>query len=161
MGPIRKQVSDLRPADLARFPIWEHALDEEGLEGRDEATVRPRPDLAEADPGEGLLLVRAELTAADGTRFDGYVYPSHEAAPGLLQPTITTDAGQVGFWLGAFPPRAGRLQEAYALLGKQPSELFPVRYRALVPSRGVPLDGEIRAFQRYESPGDRTILELT
>ena len=68
---IRKQMGDLVPSDLERYPIWEFALDEEGEEGQDEETVRPRPDLADADPDAGVLVVRAELVARDGTRFDG------------------------------------------------------------------------------------------
>lgn len=51
---IRKQVTDLRPDDLAPYPIWEFALDEEGEEGQDEETVKPRPDLDRADPAEGI-----------------------------------------------------------------------------------------------------------
>ena len=46
---VRKQLPALRPGDLERFPIWEQALDEVGVPGQDEETVKPRPDLAEAD----------------------------------------------------------------------------------------------------------------
>jgi hypothetical protein len=35
----RKQVYDLTRENLSKFPIWEFALDEEGDEGQDEATV--------------------------------------------------------------------------------------------------------------------------
>jgi hypothetical protein len=38
---IRKQASDLRPADYERFPVWEFCLDEERVPGQDECTVRP------------------------------------------------------------------------------------------------------------------------
>jgi hypothetical protein len=158
---IRKQVYELRPADLERFPIWEHALDEEGEPGQDEATVKPRPDLEEADPGEGLLIVRAELTARDGTRYAGYVYPSDDDEISSIQPTIATDAGQVNFWLGAFPPRAGQLERGYEVVGKTAEELFPVRYRALVPSNGARLEGEVPAFLRWQSPAVRDVVELT
>jgi hypothetical protein len=156
---MRRQVYELTPADLEQCPIWEHALDEEGDEGQDEATVKPRPDLGRADPAEGMLLVRAELVAADGTRFVGYVYPEHDDEPGLLQPTIVTDAGQVNFWLGGVAPREGELEGRYALLGKTPSELFPVRYRAVVPHDGVQLIGTIPAFRGYRSFDDRTVVE--
>jgi hypothetical protein len=76
---IRKQVTDLRPDDLATYPIWEFALDEEGEEGQNEETVRPRPDLDRADPAEGIFIVRTEFVAADGTRFDGYASPHEDA----------------------------------------------------------------------------------
>ncbi len=37
----RKPVNHLRPADFSLFPIWEYALDEEGVDGQDETWVRP------------------------------------------------------------------------------------------------------------------------
>jgi hypothetical protein len=64
---LRKQVGDLTPSDLEQYPTWEFALDEGGEEGQDEETVRPRPEVEFADPGEGLFIVRAEFAAADGT----------------------------------------------------------------------------------------------
>jgi hypothetical protein len=157
---IRKQVYDLTPDDLDRHPIWEHALDEEGDEAQDEATVKPRPDLVVADPGEGLVLARAVFVAADGTRFDGYVYPQFDDYPGGLQPTIVNAAGQVNFWLGAFP-RLEQLPELYRALGKSAAQLFPIRYRAAVEHRGVPLEGEITAFRHRRSVSDETVVEVT
>jgi hypothetical protein len=143
---MRKQVHELTPGDLAAFPIWEHALDEEGEADQDEATVKPRPGLGSADPGEGMLVVRAELVAADGTRYDGYVYPSFEDSLPSVQPHVVTDAGRVGFWLGAFPPREGRIERSYALLGKTAEQLFPLTYRAVVEHEGARLEGTITGF---------------
>jgi hypothetical protein len=52
------QVYGLSLADLERFPVWEFAFDEEGEPGQDEATVKPRPHLADGvDPDEGLFVV--------------------------------------------------------------------------------------------------------
>ena len=158
---IRKQCYDLRPEDLEQYPIWELALDEEGEPGQDEATVKPRPDLTVADPGEGLLLARAELTARDGTRYDGYVYPSHEQEWGFIQPTIVTDGGQVNFWCGAFPPKPAALAAAYDLLGKTAEQLFPVKFRALAEYEGATLEGQVPAFMHYERLGSKNIVEVT
>ena len=41
MMRVRKPVDKLTPADLEQFPFWEFALDEEGIAGQDETTVRP------------------------------------------------------------------------------------------------------------------------
>jgi hypothetical protein len=158
---IRKQVTALIPDDLERFPIWEFALDEEGEEGQDEETLRPRPDLSRADPDEGLFVVRAELVAADGTRFAGFVSPQHASHVGYVQPTIVTDRGQVRFWFGLVAPRRSVVEAAYNTLGKTAAELFPVRYRALVDHGGAPLDGELPAFLHYRSGDDRTLVEVT
>jgi hypothetical protein len=159
-GGIRKQVYDLLPRDLERFPIWEHTLDEEGEPGQDEATVKPRPDLAIADPGEDMLIARAEFIANDGTRFDGYVYPSDEHDFGFIQPTIVTDDGQVNFWYGAFPPKPGELGDDYNLVGKTADQLFPVKFRASVEYEGAKLEGAIPAFMHYRDVGSDEVVEV-
>ena len=156
---IRKQVYDLRPSDLEAFPIWEHALDEEGEPGQDEATVKPRPDLSRADPGEGLLVVRAEFVARDGTTYDGYVYPSFDFDLSAIQPTIVTSEGQVSFWFGAFAPKRGDIERDYELLGRTAEQLFPVRFRALVKHYGAKLEGEVPAFMHFKSIGSDKIVE--
>jgi hypothetical protein len=158
---IRKQVGDLRPEDLARFPIWEFALDEEDEEGQDEETVRPRPDLTRADPAEGMFIVRTEFVAADGTRYDGYSSPDEDGELSYTQPMIVTAEGQVRFWFGGVPPRPGKLEASYRLLGKTASELFPVRYRAVAEHTAAALEGEIDAFMHYESMGSKTIVKVT
>lgn len=142
---IRKQLPELRPSDLERFPIWEQTLDEEGFPGQDEETVKPRFDLAEANPSEGMFIVRAEFIAHDGSRFDGYVSPQLDSTFNV-QPTLVTEYGQVNLWYGSFVPKAEQLDKDYALLGKTSDELFPVRFRAVVPARGVPLEGEVPGF---------------
>jgi hypothetical protein len=157
---IRKQVYELRPEDFVTASIWEFALDEEGAPGQDEATVRPRADLERADPDEGLFVIQAEFVAGDGTRFDGYVSPQHEARIGWIQPTLLTSSGQVGFWLGALPPKPGRLDEAYATVRKTQGELFPISYRAVVGHGGVPLEGELQGFMHLQSLGSENIVTL-
>ena len=157
---IRKQVGELKPADLARFSIWEFALDEEGEPGQDEETVKPRPDLETVDPEEGLFIVRAELVAGDGTRFDGYVTAAEEDHVGSIQPTIVTDRGQVNFWYGGFAPTRAELEREYRILGKTAGDLFPVRYRALVPSRGAGLEGRVPAFLHFVSVDDQRIVSV-
>lgn len=158
---IRKQVYELVPADLERFPIWELATDEEGEEGQDEATVRPRPDLEIADPSEGILVVRAELVAADGTRFDGYLSPHSEPHVGYLQPTIVTDEGQVGFWSGMRVPARDELDGRYRVLGKSAGELFPLGYAALVPCEGAETEGTLDGFLHYAPGGTSQIVAAT
>src|ERR1700735_3746644 len=63
---IRRQVYELTLADLERFPVWEFALDEEGEEGQDEATVRPYAASGALDAAAGMFIVRAKLTLSDG-----------------------------------------------------------------------------------------------
>jgi hypothetical protein len=158
---IRKQVYELMPSDLDQFPIWEHALDEEGVPGQDEATVKPRPDLDVADPGQGLFVVRAEFESKDGIRYSGYAYPSTEDTLSLIQPTIVTEQGQVGFWLGAFPPEPAALAPLYEMLGKSADALFPLSFCSPVRLEGVDLHGEIPAFLHFASIQDQRMVEMT
>ncbi len=94
---IRRQVYDLTPADLERFAVWEFALDEEGVEGQDEATVRPYEPRGPLDTAEGMFIVRASMTLADGTRFTGYVTPSLQGGADLssCQPAVVVPDGQM------------------------------------------------------------------
>ena len=67
---LRRQVYELSMRDLREVPAWEFASDEEGVPGQDEATVRPYEKIP-ADPGDGLLVVRATFIFSDESRFVG------------------------------------------------------------------------------------------
>jgi hypothetical protein len=56
---VRKQVYELTNRDLLEAPVWEFALDEEGEEGQDEATVRPWARQEPLDPTDGMLCLVA------------------------------------------------------------------------------------------------------
>jgi len=80
---IRKQVYELTVQDFDQHPVWIFALDEEGEEGQDEATVRPRPATRPVDPTEGMMVVKARFTLADGTSMTGYITPPTPGLTGL------------------------------------------------------------------------------
>ena len=148
---MRKQVYELSAADLEAHPVWEHCLDEEGLEGQDEATVRPFDAQGKPLEYEGMLVVRATLTLANGTRFPGYVYyvPDDGQRYGRLadlQPQAITPLGQVMFWYGALMPTKEILDDAYRKLGADAKGVFPVRYASEVPLATGTIEGEIAGF---------------
>lgn len=146
---VRRQVYELTPADLERFPVWEFALDEEGEEGQDEATVRPYEASGSLDPKDGMFIVRASLTLSDGTRFKGYVTPPVQGETGLstLQPAVVVPDGQVSFWCGTVAPPPEHIAKSYALLGKtSPQQVFPLRFESDVPVIGGPIVGEVPGF---------------
>jgi len=91
--------------------------------GRDEATVKPRPDLTSADPGERCSSCARNSSPATA-----------------LGTTVTR------FWHGAFAQHEGAIEESYALLGTTPERLFPVTYRALVEHEGAKLEGTVTGF---------------
>jgi len=145
---LRKQVYELALGDLSAFPVWEFRLDAEGEEGRDESTVRPYSALGPLDPGDGMFVVRAVFTLADGTRMRGYFTPPSrdDASMGTLQPIIVTDRGQVRLWCGTATPSPKRLTHIYELLGKNAQQVFPVQFESDVDLLGGPVKGSVSGF---------------
>lgn len=158
---IRKQVYELSTSDLESFPIWEFALDEEGEEGQDEATVRPYEGSPPLDPSNGMFVVRARFDLADGTRLQGYLTPPADGSAGIgtVQPIVVTTQGQVMFWYGAIAPSAATLGAAYEKLGRRESAVFPVQYASEVQLATGPVNGELDGFLHYRSIKDRTVVE--
>jgi hypothetical protein len=118
-------------------------------EGQDEATVRPYEPRGPLDPAEGMFIVRAILTLADGAKFKGYVTPpTHgEADLGTLQPAIVAAGGQVSFWYGMTTPPAEHISRNYTILGKaSPAEVFPLRFEVDVQLAGGSISGEVPGF---------------
>ena len=80
---IRKQVYELTLDDVGKFPVWEFALDEEGKEGQDEATVRPLKISGALDSSDGTFIVRAAFTLAGGSNMQGYLTTPVQGDDGL------------------------------------------------------------------------------
>ena len=158
---LRRQVYELTPKDLGDYPIWEFALDEEGEEGQDEATVRPWDGTMPLDPSDGMFVVKASLVLADGTRHLGYLTPPVQGDDSIdtVQPVIVTDQWQLMFWHGVMAPTRESIQQAYALLGRKAEQVFPVRYSSEVSLVGGPVSGLISGFLHYRSFSDQTIVE--
>jgi hypothetical protein len=154
---IRKQVFDLKSEDLERHPIWEFALDEEGEEGQDEATVRPYSVAGPANSAEGTLIVRARFTLADGTRMLGWITPPSEEFAGLgtIQPQIITSDGPVSFWYGVLKPTREDMARNYEMLGRMADRIFPVHYESDVEVVGGPVKGILKAFYYMELENEK------
>lgn len=145
----RKQVYELTPADLDQYAVWEFALDEEGKEGQDEATVRPYHAHGPLDPAAGMFIVRSRLVLADGTQVSGYLTPPGRVDSGLgtLQPAIVVNGGQVSFWCGMLAPEPAHVAASYARLGKSSaSEVFPLKFASDVELVDGPVAGELPGF---------------
>jgi hypothetical protein len=146
---IRRQIYELTADDLDRYPVWEFALDEEGEEGQDEATVRPYELHGPLDPSDGMFIVRARLTLADGTGVIGYLTPpvQGDSSLGTLQHAAVTGAGQVSFWCGILAPEPTYIAESYARLGKSAAaQVFPLRFESDVALIGGSISGELPGF---------------
>ena len=58
-------------------------------------------------------------------------------------------------------PAREELDGRYRLLGKGAAELFPLRYRALVPCGGAVTEGKLDGFLHYAPGGTRQIVSET
>lgn len=159
---IRKQVYELNQSDLDRFPVWEFALDEEGEENQDEATVRPWESAGPLDPADGMFVIRAKFILANDTEYFGYITPPvhGDLSISTIQPVIVTDHGQVMFWFGIIPPTSDMIHEAYALLGLKAEDVFPCRYASDVTVKDGPVAGTLNGFMYYPSVRDQRVIEV-
>lgn len=144
---MRKQVYHLTLADFEQYPVWEFALDEEDIEGQDEATVRPC-EMTEADPTAGIFVVKARFTLNDGTICYGYLTPQIPEfnSIGHIQPIIITQSGQIYFWHGVVKPKDTEIIEYYRKLGKNAEQVFPVKYSSDFKVVNGPIEGIINGF---------------
>ncbi len=161
---VRKQIYELTPDDLRKFPVWEFKLDQEGEAGQDECTVRPYTASGPLDPADRMFVVRAIFTLADGSQMHGYCTPPLRDNPsiGILQPIIVTDRGQVRFWCGTAAPDEKRLAHHYELLGKKEARrVFPVRFESEVELVGGPISGSVPGFlvlEDFQTRKTRTVV---
>ena len=136
--PTLKQFGDLMPADFEKHPVWisVHGLDsdEPWYADTDEETFRPWTGKLPVGPEEGMLLVRAMLTLADGRVLPGFVTPQFESQPldlGTIQPQIFLPSGRRdSFWDGIVKRDPKRLKAFYAELGEDPRAIFPIQFAA-------------------------------
>jgi hypothetical protein len=159
---IRKQVYELTEQDLRACSTWEFALDEEGEEGQDEATVRPWTGHAPLDPTVGMFIVRATVVLADGTVGCGYLTPpvqGDESIP-AVQPVILTEHGQVMLWYGGIAPRSQTIQDAYDKLGRGREQVFPLRYASDVTLQTGVVSGSVDGFMHFRSFADQRLVTV-
>jgi hypothetical protein len=143
-----KQVYELTLDDLSAYPIWEFRLDYESEEKQNESTVRPHRASGPLNPTDRMFVVRAIFTLADGSKMTGYLTPPARDQAGVdtLQPIIVTDRGQVRFWCGTTAPDARRMARGYELLGRDATNVFPLRFESDVELAGGPARGSVPGF---------------
>lgn len=155
----RKQVYELTNEDLETCPIWIDCLDEEGLEGQDEATVKPWLEKGPVDSGAGLLVVRSTFTLANGKEMKGYINISGHTDRnylGSLQPTMIIDAEQVNFWFGTLKQNSDQISQQYKLLGFTANEIFPINFITDidVDHEGNKVQGKVYGFMHLTDPAN-------
>jgi len=139
--PALEQFPDLSPAHFASHPAWVqcHSVDYDApwYEESDEETFRPWTGPLPVRPDQGIMLVAAEFTLADGTRLLGFVTPAPTDAahdPRVLaiqQPQMFMPSGRrESFWDGVVARSAGELTRFYAELARPARQVFPIEFTA-------------------------------
>lgn len=152
-----KQYTDLTEQDFLARPVWVgvHGMDEgEGWhDDCDEESFRPWTGSLPVGPQEGMLLVRAQFTLADGTTFSGFITPQSAGEPlnlGTVQPQIFTPAGLEGFWEGIFPRPANIRAAFYQRMNKTEHQIFPITFTAAPGLASGLVSGRIDGFYATE-----------
>jgi hypothetical protein len=132
--PTLKQFSELSGGDFDVHPVWVacHTVDHEApwYNDTDEETFRPWTDALPVDPADGMFLVRAAVTFADGSEAEGFLTPAFEAGDmGTMQPHVFVGNRMFGFWGGMFGVRPEVQSEFLELIAKSAYQIFPIRFR--------------------------------
>lgn len=128
----RKPAHLLTPSDLAAFPVWVYADDEEGLAGRDETWVRPVQ--TQVVPIRHYTIVAAEFRASCGRQHMGCMAVSRLEDPAEFLNAIILEADRSYLVPGpelAFFDKA--LADLLDGLGLSESELLPIAFNLEVP----------------------------
>jgi hypothetical protein len=148
-----KQFGDLTAGDFSEHPIWIalHGSDEDEpwYDECDEETFKPWTGALPVSPEEGMLLVQATLTFADGSIAPGFITPQHEHEPfdlGTIQPQVFSSAGRHGFWDGMFPRSDEERAAFYTSFNKTESQVFPITFAAVPGLASSDTAGKIAGF---------------
>jgi hypothetical protein len=151
--PEMKQECDLSSADFVRHPVWvgvhNYDPDEPWYEQSDEETFRPWNGPLPFSEARGFVLVAATFELADGSVWPGYcrsvrddwdlpfeaswssMHGGNQLSVLLLQsPIIFIDGRSFDFQLRIPELRKSAIRSFYTAIGKQPGDVFPIRFAA-------------------------------
>lgn len=131
----RKPIDKLSLADIAAFPIWEFADDEEGIAGQDETWVRPLI-ARQVPPDAYSLSVAAMFEAPTGATFRGIVGINTSGGYEAVHAAIVTSNDYVFIPWPGYVDAPKSVLLAAKLLGLKKAELFPLKYRLAVRVEG-------------------------
>lgn len=179
---IRKQVDELNAEDFHKYPLWEYCLDEEGVDGQDECTVRPVVGLSSVSSFEFFGVIAVTLKLANGKEFlgtftlaagsyeeaasyDASLRLGRKAQSFIAEPLPTgynqiiyADAETLEFRIG----RKRVLSEdktrvlidfVYKVLGTTADGMWPITVTPRVPIRQWPQSWSLHGWRRYAEPG--------
>jgi hypothetical protein len=155
-----KQFGEFTAEDFVQHPVWisVHGLDEEepwyDEDDCNEETFRPWTAALPVSPEEGLLLVAAIFTLADGASLAGFITPQRDGESlnlGIVQPHVFFKNQVHDFWDGMFRRKEEYLRTFYLGLNKTAREIFPIAFSAKPGLASGQLKGRIEGFYFTEA----------
>jgi hypothetical protein len=149
----RKPVTDLTPDDFAVYAVWEYAIDEEEIPGRDETWVKPtlRTSLTR---GLYSQLVLARFVTARGEALPGFVDVSTAKREPDVQPGALLIPSYLPLPMLSRAQAVARRQhweiecrrKILRALHRREGSVFPMSYQVQVPlgKRGGLFEGRVR-----------------
>ncbi|WP_207432172.1 hypothetical protein [Sabulibacter ruber] len=157
---LRIQFEDFNKSHFEISPIWEFAIDEEGEDGQDETTLKPRLDLKYPDPSEGLLIIEGEFMSKSGRKYSGLCSPSFDNSLSSIQPYIFAGNQMANFWMGISQPDDQTKEETYKMLNETSESLFPIILESILPNAdGSKLQAQIDGFMWIKLSDDTIYVE--
>jgi hypothetical protein len=150
----------LTAEDFIENPVWiaVHGMDEDepwyDEDDCDEETFRPWTGALPVNPEEGMLLVEAIFTLADGADLAGFMTPQHDGEPldlGTVQPHVFSQNKVHGFWDGMFRRKEEDQRAFYQSLNKTAREIFPITFSAKPGLASGQHKGKIEGFYFTEA----------
>lgn len=125
----RKPVDELTASDLEAFPVWEFAMDEEGVEEQDETWVKPVP--TSEVPADGFSLsVATVLRLANGDVYPGVMFCDTHAGLDIAAVALLTTGGRVLF---SPSDSTAEIRRSLGRLGLARQHVFPLHYCTRAP----------------------------
>jgi hypothetical protein len=133
----RKPCDKLKVGDFLAFPIWEFALDEEDIPGRDETWVRP-VEGGVVPKGAFSQFVAATFTTATGKKLNGFMMvTTADQQVDIDQPMVLARLGYRTIPIKS--PDKWAVEERKKFLyamGQPESNVFPIKFALLVMIQG-------------------------
>jgi hypothetical protein len=161
--PVLKQFGDITLVDLDRTPVWVHChvvdYDEPWYGDTDEETFRPWLGSLPIDPSQAIFLVSADFVPANGGRYRGFVSPAQVTDDvASLQPHVFIQDRRFAFWGGMFAIPAVERDALYAMAGRAPNAIFPLRFSGRSGLAIGVVSGTLNGF--YSRPRDHVICSI-
>ncbi|MBY0114355.1 MAG: hypothetical protein K2Y21_16195 [Phycisphaerales bacterium] len=177
---IRKYCPDITPEEWNAYPAWEFCIDEEGVPGQDEATMRPLVGAKRVQFPQFGGVVATDFRSACGKTYFGFVEPGDglddgwKADPTIVLPAparvetgnskldaynqiVSNGHNQIRFYVPAMQDDVCRpyMDVAYRILETSADQMWPLRITPRIAIGGYPESWEIDGWLRYRGVGGK------